>query len=55
MGQITLMCKINPAPKANCESVTAAELAEQLDQDSRRASALQRGQLFEEKPGRKEA
>ncbi len=55
MGQITLMYKINLTQMANCESMTATELAKELDKDSKRASALQKGQLLEEKPGRREA
>ncbi len=55
MGQISLMCKINIREMANCERVTASELAKQLNQDAERASAFKKGQLFAEKPGRREA
>ncbi len=40
---------------ANCESVTATKLAQQLDRDEKRASALQKGQLLEGKQGKRTA
>ncbi len=49
MSQIAPMCKLNPGDISTCDSVTASELSEQLEYDAKRASALQKGQIFLEK------
>ncbi len=49
MSKAALMCKLNPGNISTCDSVTASELSEQLEYDPKRASSLQKGQIFQEK------
>ncbi len=43
------MCELHPREISTRESVTASELSEQLEDDAKRASALQKGQIFKER------
>ncbi len=52
---MALMCKIHPREMANCESVTGTELAQQLDRDAKRASALQKDNVLRNKQGKRTA